>query len=80
MKSFSEWKSTNESMYGGLGNYDREAIWGMVHNLKPFLVPKLKKLIEEFSQEYAGEGDPKHMSIAISQILLDLTKEYDPKQ
>lgn len=78
MKSFNEW--INESMYSGLGNYDREAIWGIVHEIKPFLIPKIKKLIEEFAQEYGQNSDPKHMKIAVSQILLDLTKEYDPRQ
>jgi hypothetical protein len=76
MKSFSEWKSTNEST---LNSWEREQVWGMIHDIKPLLVPRIKKLIQDFAKEHGGqETDPKHMNIAVSQILLDLTKEYDP--
>lgn len=71
MKSFSDWR---ESVFS---SFDREQTWGIVHELKPILVPRLKKVIDGFVREHIRNNDPKHMRVAVSQILLDLSREYD---
>ena len=84
MKSFSEWKNTNES---ALNHLERQDVWNIVHGFAPILKPQIKSLIEKLSNRFiqdemqgSGLDNRRLTNIAVSQILLDLTREYDLNQ
>jgi hypothetical protein len=83
MKSFNEWKNTNENV--NLRDADRQEVWNIVHGLGPILKPELKKLIAKITSDFErnqmqGFSNGRLLDIATSQILLDLTRDYDPMQ
>jgi hypothetical protein len=81
MRKFSEWMDENVSgMRVPLKDADRQDIWGLVHEMKPDLTAKLKQTIEEFLRGVDRGFGREHQNVAVSQILLDLTREYDPHQ
>jgi hypothetical protein len=71
MKTYKQWQEST------LKSFEKEQVWGIIHNINPILVQRLNKTIEQFVKEHMSSEDPKFIRIAISQILLDLANQYE---